>query len=54
LKKFKIKSQVANENWFVFFNLEENRLKVEFKFDCNLIKKENKKRNHLILDQGLL
>jgi len=24
---------VANENWFVFFNLEENRLKVEFKFD---------------------
>ena len=35
---------MANENWFVFFNLEENRLKVEFKFDCNLIKKENNKK----------
>jgi len=46
-KKFKIKSQVANENWFVFFNLEENRLKVKFKFDCNLIKKENKKKESL-------
>jgi len=27
-KAFKMKSQVANMNWFVFFNLKENRLKV--------------------------
>jgi len=24
---FKMKSQVANENWFVFFDIEENCLK---------------------------
>ena len=27
-KSFKIKSQVANMNWLVFFNLKENKLKV--------------------------
>jgi len=30
-KGFKMKSQVASKNWFVFFNLKENRLKVELK-----------------------
>jgi len=28
-KGFKVKSQVASKNWFVFFNLKENKLKVE-------------------------
>jgi len=53
-KGFKVKSQVANKNWFVFFNLKENRLKVELKLIWNLIKKENKKNDHLIESQGLL
>jgi len=30
-KGFKMKSQVENKNWFVFFDLKENRLKVELK-----------------------
>jgi len=53
-KGFKIKSQVANEYLFVFFDIERKKLKVELKLIWNLIKKEDKKRNHLILDQGLL
>jgi len=32
-KDFKIKSQVANKNWFVFLILKEKRLKVELKID---------------------
>jgi len=36
-KGFKIKSQVANKNWFVFFILKEketqSRIKVNLKFD---------------------
>jgi len=39
---------------FVFFNIEENRLEVELKSIGNLIKKENRKNDHLIKDQGLL
>ena len=26
---FKMKSQVANENWFMFFDIEENLLEME-------------------------
>ena len=54
LKSFKIKRQVANKNWFVFFILKEKWLKVELKLIWNLIKKENKKNDHLIENQGLL
>jgi len=39
---------------FVFFILKEKITQNKIKVDCNLIKKENKKGNHLILDQGLL
>jgi len=53
-KGFKVKRQVAKWNWFVFFILKKKKLKVELKLIWNLIKKENKKGNHLILDQGLL
>ena len=49
--KWKAKWQVS---LFVFFNLKEKRLKVELKLIWNLIKKENKKNDHLIENQGLL
>ena len=42
-KGFKMKSQVANKNWFVFFMLKEEWLKVELKLIWNLIKKEIKR-----------
>ena len=54
-KGFKTKSQ--NGQWIfvcVFFYIKEKWLKVELKLIWNLIKKENKKNDHLIENQGLL
>ena len=45
---------MANKNWFVLFILEEKWLKIELKLIWTLIKKENKKNDHLIEKQGLL
>ena len=53
-KGFKIKSQVANENWFVFFILKEKWTQGMIKLIEVCLRNKIKKNDHWIENQGLL